>query len=145
MLADDELDLRIHNILARLDGDTYSIPHGFRRAVVDRIGRTNRAGTLNRIRQRKRTLWPIITRELEAFGLPEELGDVAWLESQMDPSAQGALGALGLWQFLPESARAYGLRVDGVSDERTDPAVSRVALPRTTWPICSRSLAAMPR
>ena len=80
--------------------------------------------TLDRIRQSKRRLWPIITRELEAFGLPEDLGYLAWLESEMDPSAESPTGSIGLWQFERETARAYGLRVDAAVDERADPVKS---------------------
>ena len=69
-------------------------------------------------------MWPIITRELDALGLPEELGYLAWVESLMDPSAANSRGSVGLWQFLPETARAYGLHVGGAVDERADPARS---------------------
>jgi membrane-bound lytic murein transglycosylase D len=49
---------------------------------------------------------------------------VAWIESLMNPSARNSFGSVGLWQFQPETARKYGLRVDGAVDERTDPAMS---------------------
>ena len=123
-LAEDDLDLRIHAVLARLDADTYSIPPRFRREVVGLIDAYMRSSILAELRQRERSLRPMITRELEAFGLPEELRYLAWVESNMVPSQLGRAGARGLWQLSPELARAYGLRVDAVSDERTDPARS---------------------
>jgi soluble lytic murein transglycosylase-like protein len=122
--ADDDLDLRVHAFLARMDADTYSIPRQFRSEVVINIDRARSGEALERIRQRKRSLWPIITRELNALGLPEELGYLAWVESRMDPSAENSFGSVGLWQFVPETAGAYGLHIDGAVDERADPARS---------------------
>jgi hypothetical protein len=123
-LGNDALDLRIHRVLARLDSDTYSIPHQFRRDVVRGFDFFNRGDHLARIRQDNRRLWPIITRELKALGLPEELGYLAWVESDMNSSAANTFGSVGLWQFQAEKAREYGLRVDGAVDERFDPAKS---------------------
>jgi low affinity Fe/Cu permease len=123
-IADDELDRRVHAFLARLDADTYSIPRQFRREVVLNIDRARRGEALERIRQRKRNVWPIITHELETFGLPEDLAYLAWLESEMDPSLKGRYDTVGLWQFAQQSARAYGLRVDAAVDERADPVKS---------------------
>jgi len=42
-------------------------------------------------------------------------------ESSGDPNALSSAGALGLMQFIPSTAREYGLRVDGEIDERRDP------------------------
>jgi hypothetical protein len=128
MLGNDELDRRIHTVLARLDADTYSIPPEFRRVVSRELyeadGNPDLMKGRDRIRRDKRRLWPIITDELNAFGLPETLGYVAWFESGMNPSAQSPVGAAGLWQFRAETARKYGLRVDGTVDERLDPIKS---------------------
>jgi membrane-bound lytic murein transglycosylase D len=40
------------------------------------------------------------------------------VESAFDPRALSSKGARGLWQFMPETARRYGLRVDKYMDER---------------------------
>lgn len=53
-------------------------------------------------------------------GLPLELLNVAKVESNFDPSALSPKGALGLWQFMPATARRYGLRVDAIHDDRLD-------------------------
>src|SRR5438045_2646415 len=37
------------------------------------------------------------------------------------PTLTSRAGAHGIWQFMPETARQYGLRVDWWSDERADP------------------------
>lgn len=43
------------------------------------------------------------------------------IESGFNPKALSHAGARGLWQFMPHTARKYGLKVDAVSDERIDP------------------------
>ena len=53
-------------------------------------------------------------------GLPLELLTVAKVESNFDPSALSPKGARGLWQFMPVTARRYGLRVDAIHDDRLD-------------------------
>ena len=53
-------------------------------------------------------------------GLPLELLTVAKVESNFDLSALSRKGARGLWQFMPATARRYGLRVDAIQDDRLD-------------------------
>ncbi|HEU4534565.1 MAG TPA: transglycosylase SLT domain-containing protein, partial [Polyangiaceae bacterium] len=57
-------------------------------------------------------------------GVPEDLIWVAMFESGFDPKARSPAGAAGLWQFMPEGGRIYGLRVERWVDERLDPALS---------------------
>src|SRR5712692_6141384 len=73
---------------------------------------------------------PPIVKEFSALGLPEEMGFVAWTESQFDPYAESAAHAKGMWQFIASSARQYGLRVDEKVDERTDVVKSTRAAAR---------------
>src|SRR5216683_1759711 len=80
--------------------------------------------------KRKKQYWPIIVKEFSALGLPEEMGFVAWTESQFDPYAESAAHAKGMWQFIASSARQYGLRVDEKVDERTDVVKSTRAAAR---------------
>ena len=53
-------------------------------------------------------------------GLPEGLAILAAVESAMNPLALSRAGARGMWQFMPATARHYGLRCDGIVDERLD-------------------------
>lgn len=64
---------------------------------------------------------PSISKEMKAAGLPEELAYLAMIESGFNPSAYSPSHASGLWQFIPGTARNYGLRVDSWTDERRDP------------------------
>ena len=54
------------------------------------------------------------------LGVPIALLKVAQVESNWKPLALSPKGAFGLWQFMPATARRYGLRVDGASDDRAD-------------------------
>jgi hypothetical protein len=67
----------------------------------------------------------IFDSTLVKYGAPPWLTAVVYQESGCDPRATSDVGARGLWQFMPESARAYGLRVvDGEIDERLNPMKS---------------------
>lgn len=67
---------------------------------------------------------PMISKVLSEAGLPEELGYLALVESEFIVSATSPVGAVGLWQFVPATARQYGLRIDDWVDERRDPIKS---------------------
>jgi membrane-bound lytic murein transglycosylase D len=61
-----------------------------------------------------------INRVLAANKLPAELLYVALIESGFSESAYSRAGAAGLWQFMPATARDYGMQVDRWVDERLD-------------------------
>ena len=64
---------------------------------------------------------PMIANALSDAGLPQELAYLALVESSFLPNAKSSKGAVGLWQFIPTTARIYGLRIDPWVDERRDP------------------------
>lgn len=59
--------------------------------------------------------------------LPPELSALAMVESAMNPTAKSNAGALGLWQFMPGTAKKFGLRCDYLVDERLDMSKSTYA------------------
>jgi membrane-bound lytic murein transglycosylase D len=67
---------------------------------------------------------PMMARVLNDEGLPEELAYLALIESAFLPNATSSQGAGGLWQFVPSTARLYGLKIDSWVDERRDPEKS---------------------
>jgi membrane-bound lytic murein transglycosylase D len=71
-----------------------------------------------------------IQQTLLREGLPASLVWVAGAESAFDPRAESAVGAVGLWQFMPDAGRTYGLRIDAWVDERRDPDRSTIAAAR---------------
>ena len=67
---------------------------------------------------------PMIAKVLNDEGLPEELVYLALIESAFLTNSTSTQGAAGLWQFVPSTARLYGLRIDSWLDERRDPEKS---------------------
>jgi len=63
---------------------------------------------------------PTMERIFMEHGLPKDLVYLAMVESGGNPNAVSPSGAVGYWQFLPGTARLYGLRVDRWVDERRD-------------------------
>jgi membrane-bound lytic murein transglycosylase D len=61
-----------------------------------------------------------IARTLAANKLPAELFYVALIESGFSEVAISRTGAAGLWQFMPATARDYGMQVDRWVDQRLD-------------------------
>jgi membrane-bound lytic murein transglycosylase D len=59
-----------------------------------------------------------LRRTLRQKSLPEDLVWVAMIESGFDAAARSVSGAAGLWQFMPETARIYGLAIDRWLDQR---------------------------
>ncbi len=57
---------------------------------------------------------------LAQYGLPRELKYLAVIESNLNSGATSWVGAGGPWQFMPYTARDYGLIVNGTFDERRD-------------------------
>ncbi|MDX1940358.1 MAG: transglycosylase SLT domain-containing protein [Saprospiraceae bacterium] len=71
--------------------------------------------------------FPIFEHYLTINGLPKELMYLPIIESALDPRAKSPVGAAGLWQLMPTTARDYGLKIDGQVDERLDPYKSTEA------------------
>ncbi|MBM3262618.1 MAG: LysM peptidoglycan-binding domain-containing protein [candidate division Zixibacteria bacterium] len=63
----------------------------------------------------------MIRRELAMRGLPPQLQWLPVIESAYHPLAYSWANAAGLWQFIPETGRRYGLSRTGWVDDRMDP------------------------
>ena len=61
-----------------------------------------------------------IARVLKRHAVPEEIAALPHVESSFNPEAYSKVGAAGLWQFMPSTAKRF-MRVDGIVDERLDP------------------------
>lgn len=64
--------------------------------------------------------FPIFEEALGRYNLPYELRCVPIIESALNPIARSHAGAAGLWQFMPATAKLYGLEVNSLVDERMD-------------------------
>lgn len=61
-----------------------------------------------------------ILNEVERRGLPTELALLPVVESAFQPNAVSRSDAVGLWQFLAETGKDYGLRQTAWVDQRRD-------------------------
>ncbi len=81
----------------------------------------NRRSVLQVWASRGQIYFPMIEQIFAEEGIPEELKYLALGESGLNPNARSSAGAVGMWQFMPVTARGEGLRVDSWVDERRDP------------------------
>ena len=68
--------------------------------------------------------FPMLEEELILAGMPVELRALAIVESALNPLAVSRMGAKGLWQFMPSTAREYGLEINSLVDERCNPRLA---------------------
>ena len=82
---------------------------------------------ISRILGRSLYYFPIFEAELDAQGLPLELCILPVIESSLVPKARSKVGASGLWQFMYNTGKGYGLEVTSFIDQRFDPILSTKA------------------
>ena len=70
---------------------------------------------------------PLIQDELKKRDMPQDLIYLAFIESGYNPNAHSHAAAVGLWQFISDTGRRYGLEVSSYVDERRDPFKSTSA------------------
>ena len=84
-----------------------------------------------------------IARTLAQHGVPGEIAALPHVESSFNLAAYSKVGAAGLWQFMPSTAKRY-MRVDSLVDERLDPYTATEAAANLmlynyrlvgTWPL----------
>lgn len=67
---------------------------------------------------------PMIRAKLKRANVPLAFEALPMAESAYRFDARSSAGARGLWQYMPASARQYGLHVGSKLDERADPVLS---------------------
>ncbi len=68
-----------------------------------------------------------IIQELEKRQMPLELAFTPMVESNFDPLAHSVVQAAGLWQFMPRTAKGFGLKINQWYDGRRDIVASTEA------------------
>ena len=66
----------------------------------------------------------MVKKELEKIDAPEFLLYLAMVESKFLNRATSSKKASGMWQFMPGTAKSFGLNVNAQIDERRDPFLS---------------------
>jgi membrane-bound lytic murein transglycosylase D len=115
--------------LARLAGKrgvTYDVPMVWN----DRVRRAllfymrTRKGIFDRWLHRAGYYLPAMKQMFADSGLPRDLAHLPIIESGFNPHAYSRAHAAGIWQFIPSTGKAYGLRQNYWLDERRDPVKS---------------------
>lgn len=70
---------------------------------------------------------PLLKEMIIKAGIPQEFLYLAMAESEFSVRAYSPKKAAGLWQFMPQTAKILGLRIDDYFDERRDPVRSTEA------------------
>jgi Transglycosylase SLT domain len=131
------LGREIHTILEGFGKRDYIVPDIFIKQVEKHIytfTKTSTRNIMDRSFANSHKYKAIIEEELTRQGMPLAFYYLAMHESLLDSGIISKAGARGLWQFMPKTARDYGLKVSDnweslgpEYDQRTDPRLSTQA------------------
>lgn len=80
------------------------------------------------LRQRANSYFPLVEKYLKAYGLHPDLKYLPIVESGFLTKAESGVGARGIWQIMPATARGYGMQVgDQIDDRENFDKATRVA------------------
>ena len=119
----------IESFLDTLDVSQFSLPVRFNERVLQEIyymtnsARAFMSGSLNR----KTAYDSLIYAQLDAAKMPRDLIYLALVESGFKLKAYSRAKASGMWQFIPETGKRYGLEVDYWVDMRRNPELATMA------------------
>ncbi len=128
----------IYRVVHRLGESEATVPRAFVNEIRRYIARWKAddlmAGLMETAAE---SLGPTITAILQQHHLPREFFYLAVQESRLNPRAVGPSTRLGvpkgMWQFIPSTAQAYGLRLGPLQgDRRFDPFDERHDVARST-------------
>lgn len=80
----------------------------------------------NILHKKAEVMFPVIEPILKKYGIPDDFKYVPLVESGFG-EGRSSKGAYGPWQFMPGTARTYGLKVTKKHDERLDLRKSTIA------------------
>ncbi|MGD9200195.1 MAG: LysM peptidoglycan-binding domain-containing protein, partial [Chitinispirillia bacterium] len=87
----------------------------------------NRSNIMGKLLARANHYLPFMQRMFNRNDLPTDIVYLPILESGFNPKAYSYAHASGIWQFIPETGKRYGLRYNYWIDERRDPIKSTAA------------------
>ncbi|MFA7361412.1 MAG: LysM peptidoglycan-binding domain-containing protein [Candidatus Kapaibacterium sp.] len=115
---------------SELSSDTEPLPDGSDVPLVnnsaveeyiDFFSKTDRGKSfIDKTTYRSGKYFPLMRKILRYHNTPEEMIYLSVQESGLNPTIVSKAGAVGLWQFMPATGRAYGLYQDGYRDDRRD-------------------------
>jgi membrane-bound lytic murein transglycosylase D len=101
----------------------YDVPVVFNDQVKTflRYFQSSKWGVISRAFERASRYLPMMRKIFREHELPEDLLNLAFIESAVNPRATSRAKAAGIWQFIPSTGRLYGMRSSWWLDERRDP------------------------
>ena len=81
----------------------------------------NRKRSFERLMAISEYYFPLFEEAFDKQNVPLEIKYLAVVESALNPKAVSRVGATGLWQFMYQTGKQYGLKIDSYVDERSDP------------------------
>jgi membrane-bound lytic murein transglycosylase D len=104
----------------------HDIPVVFNKRVQSVIQylQTRKSDVITRAFERASRHLPMMREVFREKGLPEDLLNLAFIESAVNPRATSRMKAAGIWQFIPSTGRLYGMQTSLWVDERRDPEKS---------------------
>ena len=118
--------LFMHDEVKMPDIETLYEAFGYNKAVKRRIEyySENNKKSFSKNLSRAGRYIDLMAAILTEKGLPIELTYLPLIESGFDTHAYSPKRAAGPWQFIPATARTFGLKIDWWVDERRDPVKS---------------------
>lgn len=119
----------IENFLDTVNVKQFTLPVEFNERVMQEIyymtngARQFTEGSLNR----KTAYDSLIYAKMDEMGVPKDLIYLALVESGFKVKAYSRAKASGMWQFIPETGKRYGLEVDYWIDMRRNPEKATMA------------------
>lgn len=86
-----------------------------------------RRGFVRIVLGRSKLYFDMFEEKLSKHNLPIELKYLPVIESGLRPQVKSRAGAMGLWQFMYNTGKMFGLREDSYIDDRMDPEKSTEA------------------
>lgn len=102
--AGERVPLEIPSVRERFEKELYITAHRYYQVVF--------------YLKRGPRILPRLTEELREAGIPEDFIYLTVIESDLIPTIESPKGAKGIWQFMPATARRYGMTVNRYVDER---------------------------
>ncbi len=101
---------------------------GGNQAIIGAADRVRgQRGLKSRFREgilRSQAYLPYFRKVLRAKGMPEDLAFLPHVESSFQNNARSKVGASGMWQFMPGTARDYMMMRNNIIDSRFDPYIA---------------------
>jgi membrane-bound lytic murein transglycosylase D len=111
-----------------LDVPAFTINKQSKKYVQDYLANAENVKTLKRIQEISPASFKVIDAVFTKYKLPLELKYLAVIESELKSKALSRVGARGVWQLMPQTARILSLKVTSKYDERTHLYKSTVAV-----------------